>query len=137
MVSFPNLLHNGFDFGHFLDNDVFLKLTLFFVVLGVGCSWCMVFFTFVFVMLAMVFSCWFFLMNSSFLFWWSYYFFHGNFGVHCFNLGDLGVHYTKMCFNSFQVSLDFEQIWKKNYHGEISQPISEQGLIIMDNELFH
>jgi hypothetical protein len=42
-----------------------------------------------------------------------------------------------MCFNSFQVSLDFEQIWKKNYHGEISQPISEQGLIIMDNELFH
>ncbi len=42
LVRFPDLLHNGFGFGHFLDNDVFLKLILFFVVLGVVVhgAWC-------------------------------------------------------------------------------------------------
>jgi hypothetical protein len=67
----------------------------------------MVFFTFMFVMLAMVFSCWLF-DEFIFLLWWFNLFFHGNFGVHCLNLGELGVHYPKMHPSSFQVSLDFE-----------------------------
>jgi hypothetical protein len=40
-----------------------------------------------------------------------------------------------MCPSSFWVS--FLNEFGHFYHGEISQPISEWGLVIMDNELVH
>jgi hypothetical protein len=76
---FSRFAHNGFGFGHFFLWWCFLKTNFIHSNARCWCSWCMVFFTFMFVMLIMLFSCWFFdefifffvavLLSFSWQFW--------------------------------------------------------------------
>jgi hypothetical protein len=58
-----------------------------------------------------------------------------NVNVSCFKDAK-NIHYTKMCSSLFWVSLILNE-FGHFYHGETSQPPSEQGLVVTNSELVH